>query len=425
MKLFTKYSRINVLATILIFLIASAAFYIALNIVLLNQIDEDLNIEKKEIVTYVNKYHRLPENIPVKDQVINYVPVNGDTKLTYSTSDIIQPGDSISADFRQLIFGIKPANQWYKVTVSKSLEDTDNLIHSVVVISFTTILVILLSSFFINRVVLKKLWRPFYQSLATVKEFKVSKTPRLQFDPSGIEEFEFMNQTLERITKQAQAEYIALKTFSENASHEIQTPIAIIRSKLDLLIQDEQLTEQQSNTLQSAYNALQKLTKLNQSLLLLAKIENNQYEEVEKINFKIKVESKLDDFQELWQAKKIVTHSSLEEVFLKMNPELADILLNNLLSNATKHNYDGGSLSVELNKSHFKISNTSSSGMLESEKLFQRFYRPSHTKDFNGLGLSIIKQICEASGFTKTYNHLDNLHTFTISFESTPVTMNA
>lgn len=414
MKLFTKYSRINVLATIAIFLIASAAYYFTLNYVLIHQIDEDLKIEERETTMYVKEHNRLPENISVRDQLVKYIPVKGPSKTYFTTISFPDPQEKNQEQFRQVSFTLKATNLWYQITISKSLEDTDDLLHSILLISSLTILVILIASFIINRVALKRLWRPFYQSLDAVKEFKISKEQALRFAPEEIEEFRFMNQTLERITHQAQLDYLSLKTFSENASHEIQTPLAIMRSKLDLMIQDENLTEQQSQTLQSAYNAIQKLTRLNQSLLLLAKIENNQFEEVQAIDLKTKIEEKINDFNELWQSRQIKITNLLYPVPVKMNNELADILLNNLLSNATKHNFSDGTIFIELAKDHFTVGNTSNEAALDEKKVFQRFYKPVQSNENNGLGLSIIQQICYASGFEIRYFFQSGVHSFRI-----------
>jgi signal transduction histidine kinase len=419
MKLFTKYSRINILATISIFLIASATYYFTLHYVLINQIDEDLKIEEREIVTYTREHNRLPESISVKDQMINYQAVNTPFSQRYFTTTKLKDAhEKNKENFRQLIFGIKTGTGWYKATVSKSLEDTDDLINSILLVTFSTILLILVVSLIINRVVLRRIWKPFYHTLDAAKSFKVSKTQKLFFPATGIEEFDLMNQTMERLTKQAQVDYLSLKTFSENASHEMQTPLAVIRSKLDLLIQDEQLTEEQSKKLQSAYNAIERLTKLNQSLLLLAKIENKQYEEVQTIHLKDKVEDKREEFYELWQGQNLNVTFSLADVVLHMNTNLADIFLNNLLSNATRHNLPGGSIQVELTHDHLLISNTSSLPPLDKERLFSRFYKSSFNNNNSGLGLSIIKQICDVSGFSINYLYANNLHSFVVNWNN-------
>lgn len=415
MKLFSKYSRINVIATVIIFLIASLAFYFTLHYVLISQIDVDLKIEQREIEAYVKKHNRLPENISVKDQLISYQLVEKNIKQHFHTVLIMESGDN-GEKFRQLVFGIKAGGQWYQAMVSKSLEETENLTRSILVIAFTTIMVILLVSFFINRVVLKRIWKPFYQSLEAVKEFKLGGTKRLQLFSSGIDEFKVMNQTLEKITSQAQLDYLSLKTFSENASHEIQTPLAVIRSKLDLMAQEENLTQKQSEALQAAYNAVQKLTRLNQSLLLLAKIENNQFETVQSVDMKSLLKEKLNDFNELWRVENISSNIHLQSVVVKMNRNLAEILMNNLLSNATRHNFRSGKIEITLNKNFLEVSNTSHELVLNEDLIYRRFSKPSHRSETNGLGLSIVKQICEVSGFVIHYSYSEGNHRFAVFF---------
>lgn len=419
MKLFTRYNRINVVATILIFLAASTAFYFTLNFVLLNQIDEDLRIEEREIAAYVKQYNRLPENMKVKDQIISYVTMPPPVpKRKVTTTVQRDPFDRDKEKFRQLQFGIFAAGQWYLVSVSKSLEETDDFIRLVVTISVLTILAILVVSYLINRFVLRRLWQPFHQSLDRVKEFRISGNETLRFLPTEIEEFSLMNETLKELTQKAQFEYLSLKTFSENASHEIQTPIAIIQSKLDLLIQDEALTEAQSKTVQAVYDAILRLSRLNASLLLLAKIENKQYAEVERVNLKEKVQAKTADFHELWQSQQLKAECLLGEASLRMNPYLAEILLNNLLSNATKYNHPGGLIFLELGGQQLTIENTSNEPRLDETKIFQRFYKsPTHAEG-HGLGLSVVKQICDASSLSIHYNFAAGKHCFTLKWRN-------
>ena len=418
MKLFAKYSRINVVATVIIFLIACIAFYFTLHYVLMSQIDQDLKIEQREIETFVREHNRLPENISVKDQLIRYQPIQKNITSRFTTHFIKESGGDDGEKFRQLAFSTKVGTQWYQATVSKSLEATENLSRSILIIAFITILVILLVTFLINRIVLKRIWKPFYQSLDTVKDFKVGETAPLQLSPSAIDEFQLMNQTLEKITRQAKLDYLSLKTFSENASHEIQTPLAVIRSKLDLIVQDESLTQKQSEALQAAYNSLQKLTRLNQSLLLLAKIENNQFETIQSVDLKSMLQEKVADFNELWQTENILLHADLLPAVVRMNKDLAEILINNVLSNATRHNYNRGEISISLTKDFLEIANTSKQPMLNETMLYRRFLKSVHRSDSNGLGLSIIKQICDTSGFSIQYSFDENKHRFVIFFNA-------
>lgn len=413
MKLFTKYNRINLLTTIVIFLLSAAAFYFAIRYILINQVDNDLRIEEREIETYLSEHGTLPEPIPVKEQKISYAVSDEEfKKKRFTTEHLAGERDS----FRILQFGITTKENNYIATVAKSLKSTDDLTRSILLISLATILLILVTSLIINRVLLKKLWRPFYSSLGILKNFRVDKNQTLNFPSTEIDEFAFMNQTIQRTTNQAQQEYSLLKEFTENASHEMQTPLAIIRSKLDLLIQDENLSEQQSKTTQSAYGAIEKLSRLNQSLLLLAKIENNQYAETSIINLKDKITEKLAAFHELWQNQDISVTTSLEDSKVNLNTELADILLNNLFSNATRHNFSNGFIKVGLKENELTISNSSNEKELDSKQMFLRFFSQDKKSRYNGLGLSIIKQICDVSGVSIRYLFSGNEHRFILTW---------
>jgi signal transduction histidine kinase len=413
MKLFTKYTRVNLLATIIIFLLSVVAFYFAIRFIVIDQVDSDLKIEEREIETYVKEHNALPEPIPVKDQKISYAP-SGDHSHKKRFTTIAIKGEKDS--FRILQFGIAVNETNYMATVAKSLEGTDDLANSILLISLATILLIMGTSLIINRVLLKRLWKPFYSSLDVLKNFRVDKKQSLNFPLTQIDEFTFMNQTIQKTTNQAQQEYSLLKEFTENASHEMQTPLAIIRSKLDLLIQDENLSEGQSKTMQSAYGAIEKLSRLNQSLLLLAKIENNQFAETTNINLKQKLEEKLDAFHELWQNQGISVSSSLADATVSLNSELTDILLNNLLSNATRHNFSNGCIKIVLKEKTLEISNSSKEKELNSQQMFLRFFSQDKKSRYNGLGLSIIKQICDVAGFSIRYLFTGNEHRFILSW---------
>lgn len=415
MKLFTKYNRINLLITVAIFLLSVIAFFFLLRYVIIGQIDQDLEIEQNEIQSAVKTYHHLPAVIPVRDQQIKYTPVNSPTlaKAELKTLKDYNRHDQDDIFVRQIAFNIDINNQWYMVTVSKSLEGTDELIQSIILITICTILLILAATLLINRVVLKKLWQPFYDTLNKAGRFKLGKKQGLDFSGNNIEEFELMNKTLLQLISKAEQDYIVLREFTENASHELQTPLAVIRSKLDILIQDENLSEKQSYAVQGAYDAIQRLTRINQSLLLLAKIENKQFTEISVVDVKDIVESKLQQFHELWLNKDIRVSCGLNHAPININLALADILFNNLFSNATKHNIAGGIITAQLSPGRFVIKNTGSAEPLDGSRIFSRFYKPGSSSEHHGLGLSLIKQISEASACSVEYTfEEDSIHVF-------------
>jgi signal transduction histidine kinase len=415
MKLFTRYFRINLVATLLIFLLASIAFYFLLWYVMIAQVDEDLKIEQREIESYVAKYQRPPEPITVKDQRISYEPTNVHER-TRQFSMIRSFERHDHDDFREISFTLPVGDQWLLFRVSKSLEGMRNMNRSIISISLLTIILILLVSLLINRWLIRRLWRPFYNTLSGIKKYRLGEPKNHGFVESGIDEFNLLNNTLDQFIAGAEKEYRLLREFTENASHELQTPLAVVRSKLDTLIQDEHLSEAQSQAAQSAYEAIQKMARLNQSLLLLSKIENRQFSETVLVDLKKAVEAKMADWQELWQAQSLAVHAELKPGSVIMNPQLADILLNNLFSNATRHTPAGGAINIQLQEKSFSMSNSAAGSSLDAGKLFQRFSKGGQATDQYGLGLSIIRQIAEVSGLQVDYRFANGMHFFTISF---------
>jgi signal transduction histidine kinase len=419
MKLFTKYNRINVASTVIIFLLGCLAFSLLIRYVILKQVDEDLKIEKNEIINYINKYKSLPAVVEVHDQYTTYrqIPAqqtSGTKIFTHNAYDAIEHNKELQ---RTIEFDIQSSNNWYEVCVSKSLEATNNLIQTIVIITVILVLLVLAATFIINRIVLRKLWRPFYNTLEKTQRFDLNSGQKLNFDITRIDEFNYLNTTLADTFSKAQNEYKTLKEFTENASHEMQTPLAVIQSKLDLLIQNEKLSETEGHAIQGAYNALQSLSRLNQSLLLLAKIENKQFSEQTSIDLKALLQNKSQQFSELWNNKGLTVQTDLCEKNITGNIYLVEILVNNLLSNATKHNIPGGKITIALNNA-LQITNTGIQQELDKNKMYKRFVKQNNSNENQGLGLSIIRQICITSGYVCRYEFKDaNLHSFIINFD--------
>ena len=412
MKLFARYNRINLLATVAIFLVASIVFYFFLRQVLISQVDEDLEIKQTEIETYISRYQRLPEGEQQPDQQIYFDKTAQPLKRNrFQTTASHRDGE----EQRQLTFPISLPDGRYKVTINKSLEGTDHLTRNVAFIILSIILLILTISFLINRLVLRRLWQPFYDTLAAIQQFRLSSNEPLQLPHSDIDEFKMLHTALRQTTEMAGKEYELLKEFTENASHELQTPLAIIRSKLELMMQYD-LDEPQTRTIQSANEALQGLVRLNRSLLLLTKIQNNQYAQKDTVAMQTLIKDKINAFEEIAFAKHISVQPKLENVAVSMNQDLAGLLVSNLLSNAIKHNKAGGKIDICLTNSNFIVENTGPAVSLDKNRLFTRFYNPAKTINSTGLGLSIVQQICQESGFEVAYQYIDGRHQFAIHF---------
>jgi signal transduction histidine kinase len=390
MKLFTKYNRINLTVMTLLFLMAGTIYYVLISRVLVHEVDEALYRYKEQVKKYVDKNQLLPVFKNFEEVLITYRITDHEKHFDIKTVNLYNTDDRKSDNFRQIVFTQKVGQKLYEISVAKPLDGTELLIGTIAVSTLAILLMIIMVSTLVNYLLLKRLWKPFYTAMKEMKNFKLGNSSEPMLPESDIDEFTLMNQSLSQAISSAKDDYRILKEFTENASHEIQTPLAIIRSKLDLVIQDEGLSEGQSDALKSAYAAVSRLSKLNQSLLLLAKIENQQFTALETINLKERIEEKLQQFTEFWAGNHIIINSELSPASIKANPELIDILLNNLLSNAGRHNVEGGAISVMLMPGRMEIANTAKSGRLDSHKLFSRFYKEAQYSKHNGLGQMLL-----------------------------------
>lgn len=420
MKLATRYQRIHLVATLSLFLLASVAFYLLLYRVLVFQLDEDLEIEQHEIQTYLHSYGTLPQNIvPVEDQMVSYEKTNSLLRKpvlkTVVLRDVIEKKEG---SYRQLIFTAQTGGQVYRISISKSMEGVKGLAKSIGIIALVTIALMLLVSFIINRLVLQRLWQPFYTTIKQLEHFKLAQNIQLQLPDTRTDEFSLLNKALLTTTGKAARDYEVLKEFTENASHELQTPLAIIRSRMDLLIQDEDLSERQSDLIHDTYKALRRMTHLNGSLLLLSKIENGQYGERSRVDGKALLEEKLIMFEPFLKEKDLHVTLAAEPAMLFMNPSLADILVSNLLSNAIHHNRQGGRIDIKLDSESLSVCNTAEHPALQSDHLFRRFNNASTGATRTGLGLAIAKQVCDASGCSISYQYDADMHCFSVQWKT-------
>ena len=418
MKLLSKYNRVNLIATIIVLFVSAICYYFLIQSVLITQLDKDLKVEELEIKDFIKENNRLPDPTNYKDEQEEFIP-SGNQKADrrYTSVDIFNKEHHEDVSYRQLQFPVLIAANQYKILIRKSQEETDDLIQLIVIITLGILVILLVTLFLINRFLLNKLWKPFNSTLQQIKQFNLSGKEKVQLEQSDINEFTELNDAVRIMTGRVSRDYDEIKSFTENASHEIQTPLAIIKSKLELLSQSENLKEEQMNSIQSVYEATNRLSKLNQSLILLTKIDNQQFRESEEVNISSLINKHLNNYEELIAAKFITIKKNIEDnVKMNMNEALAEILISNLITNAIKHNIDKGIIEITLSNNHLLISNTGLPLKIDPSELFERFKKDKVSSESLGLGLSIVKKICERYSYGIKYIYSDTLHTITINF---------
>ncbi|HEY8690851.1 MAG TPA: HAMP domain-containing sensor histidine kinase, partial [Chitinophagaceae bacterium] len=339
MKLLAKYNRVNLITTIIILLVSAVCYYFLIRSVLITQLQKDLKVEELEIKDFIKENSRLPDPTNYKDEQEEFIP-SDEQKIErrFNSVNIFNKKHKEDITYRQLQFPISVAGHQYKILVRKSEEETDDLIKLIVMITLGILFILLVALFLINRLFLNNLWKPFNTTLQQIKQFNLSGKEKLHLEQSNISEFTELNNAVTIMTNRVSQDYDEIKNFTENASHEIQTPLAIIKSKLELLSQSENLKEEQMNTIQSVYEATNRLSKLNQSLILLTKIDNQQFKESEEVNISILINKHLSNYEELIAAKLITIKKNIDDnVKMNMNETLAEILISNLITNAIKH----------------------------------------------------------------------------------------
>lgn len=318
--------------------------------------------------------------------------------------------------FRGLITNIEINNKNFTLTIETNVEETEETVAYIAVVTLFFFLILVIGFWILNKRFSKKLWSPFQDTLQKLKSFELSKHTEIQFTETDIIEFQELNTALDKLLQHSITKYKSQKEFTENASHELQTPLAIIKSKLDLLLQKETLTDRQYQIIEEINRALTRITRINKNLLLLAKIENQQFNDNENVHISQLTQQCLEQLTEYSDNKNISIQTDItDNVTIEGNKTLIEILINNLLLNAIRHNEQSGQIIVSLNKSRLNISNTGKTALI-NEKLFERFAVSSSETTNSGLGLAIIKQICNRHNWTINYQFTDNSHLFSICF---------
>lgn len=275
------------------------------------------------------------------------------------------------------------------------------------------ILVIGAASIVTMRFVSRRLWAPFYDTLSKTADFDLDKEPPV-LSETDIREFDSLNRTLSELMRRDRDTFESQKEFTQNASHELQTPLAVIQSKLDLLLQ-ENLDERQSKLVQDMYSAGNRMARLNRDLLLLAKIDNSQYRKDEIVDLRRLVENCSEICGNLFKRLNIISTFS-EDCSVKANETLLETLVNNLIVNAARNVPPEGKIIIACSGECLEISNTASNGALDAAHIFDRFRHTEGSNPGNGIGLSIVKAVCDYHGWSIDYTFSDGEHHFTVSF---------
>jgi len=417
MKLISKTLIYYLLISLPLLVIAGLLSYFLIKAELRDGTDETLMSEK---VNAQKLIHSLKDSKTIylsSDSLSNIKLISGKLNSGFIDTLIYDQEENENVGARMLRSYYNFNNNTYQITIVKTTMEEEELLEGILA-AFALIIGFLIVSFVIvNWLLSKTLWNPFYKTLSELNKYEIKNHEQHKFTPEKTLEFNQLNAALNKMMEKIYSDYVQQKEFTENASHEMQTPLAVVKANLSLLMQSPHLKEDEMNRLQIIENTIKKLASLNKALILLSKIENNQFKENGSISIKQFTSKITDNYIDLFQSKNITLELNLsEDVMVKMNPTLAEILLTNLIQNAIRHNSENGKIIIELKENQLTISNSGEPLTVPKEHLFMRFKKNDASKESLGLGLAIVNSICKLNNFKIDYSYKNALHTFSINF---------
>ncbi len=409
MKFLSKINRQYFLILALLLFLVSFIGYFLLSKIIKHEVNEDIQQKEAAII----------HEIQSQDNLINLYPlietkrIQSEEKVPKSYKEIyIYDEDEEDVEpFLEYTNCVKLNEQWYLIKLRHSLWESNDLIIAIAFPLLLLLVLMLALSFLLTKKLNQSLWQNFEENLKLLERYSFQLSDIPQLKDTGIEEFDRMNKTILSMTNKLQKDYQSLKDFTENASHEIQTPLSIVLLNLEEVIQKKH-SKETFTQLVSSIKAIKRLSTLNQNLILLTKIENRQFPAEESIQFNEIIQQKIQEYAPLIEKQKLQIELKLDiEFSLVMNEQLAFMLVNNLLSNAIKHNFAEGKISIETQSDLLKICNTGKPNHLNNNSIFNRFSK-GNSQSY-GLGLSIVKHICDTYKLNIQYS-ANEIHCFSI-----------
>jgi len=418
MKLFYRV-LINLLVGIFVILLGWAVvFYMGM----MEEINDEVDDSLEDYTELIIKRSLAGKQLPSNDSGSNNQYFLKEVDRTYFLShDAISYRDSMvyisekketePARILTTLFKDKEG-RYFEVSVYTPTIEKQDLREAIFHLLIGLFVSLLMAILLINVWVFHRSMKPFYRLLEWLDNFRLDKKNEPLDNPTNTTEFRKLNVAVNRFAVHSEEIFEQQKQFIGNASHEIQTPIAVCQNRLEMLMEDETLTEQQMGEIVKTYQTLEYVSKLNKSLLLLSKIDNSQFAETKEISLNEVLHRYSDDYREVYHYRGITLDILEKATFrVQMNETLAVVLVTNLLKNAFVHNIDKGMIRVEITSSSIRFGNTGADVALDDKRIFERFYQGSRKREGStGLGLAIVHAICRQCRLQVRYRFLDGMH---------------
>jgi signal transduction histidine kinase len=420
LKLITKSSYYFLLFSTVAMIAGGMFLYFAIRKDVYRQIDTSLVTEKGIIQDQVEQDETIPDFSATFGHQIDVRFLNSPVHETEVINDTVMHDDQSGEDlpYRYIYYtGNTVKKRGYSITIFQVLTEKIHLLESISLYTFCLFISLLFISILLNYLISRRLWSPFYKSVKKAEGFNILADKPLDLPETDILEFKQLNRVFEKMAQKMRSDYLNLKEFNENAAHEIQTPLAIIRSKSELLMQNKSLRKDSIELIKSINDATNRLFKLNQGLLIISKIENQYYNEVKKVSLRDVVSVCLDNYREIMSLMNIrVEFNASSQAMVEMNEVLAEVMVSNLISNAVRYNVDKGFIRCHIDDSQVIISNSGLPLTVDPDLLFKRFQKGTDNPQSVGLGLSIVRKITDSYKMQINYSCSGNIHEMRLTY---------
>lgn len=426
MKLLNQSIKYILLSLLAIIVLWGVVFFFSMTSEIRENVDEGLSNYKRQIVFQAHRDTTVLSRVDFDEGFYAIRQIEKEKALTirdHYTDTIIRirsMGDTHSKldAVRMLTTAFEDDGFYYELKIINPMVEKEDLIRRLLINMIWLYAALIITILVINNLVLQRLWKPFYHLLSKLQSYRLGSGKTLPEIKTKTKEFKDLEEAVKTLLNHSNKVYTQQKEFIGNASHELQTPLAIAIAKLELLLEEEQLQAHQAEKLAEILEITERLVRLNKSLLLLTKIENRQFLNTQTVSINAITQRTIDELRELSQFRNLTIQlKENAHITTKMDPALAEILVLNLLKNAISHNRTKtGDITIELNKDIFSICNTGTDTPLEASEIFTRFYKSPSDKENSGLGLAIIKAVTDLYGIQIRYAFKTGQHCFEIHF---------
>ncbi|TKG97233.1 HAMP domain-containing histidine kinase [Puteibacter caeruleilacunae] len=416
-----RSSKLLIKIAVLFLFFIVIAFSISATVLILKT---DHYINKSVERSFIHKHERIVEQLE-KGQDIEFfkeakiIKLNkGDYKNSIIDKDTLIYNETLGVDnlhrLRKQVIQVNGIS--YLLILKKNIEDFTNLkadvISTLIPVFIVLSIVIVVFSVFLSRY----LFRPFNHILMQMKRFRVGENFSYESVKTTTSEFATLQLLYQGMVQRAEEDYQRLKEYTENMSHEFQTPLAIIRNKTENLIADEEVMENHAQSVKAVYDEVNHLSKLSNTLKLLTKIENNEFINKKTIYTKPVIEDHVEKLRELAGLKSVKMVANLDgDHAINIDAFLLEIVFKNLMRNAILYATSNSTIEITSTADTFKISNHSDTSEQKPSDLFRRFSKGKSNQSSLGLGLAIVKKICDLNGLLIEYKYINSRHCFVIT----------